>query len=320
MPFSKTTLLIISFICIQSFAQDLKLASDVWPPFTNVEKEKSVAIDIVSEALLRSNISCKNYIVDFDTVLKGIKLNDYNGSAALWKTKQREETMLFSKPYLENQLVLVSRKGTNVSVANFEELNNKKLGLIAGYAYNETITNHKNIEYVYSKNNQQNLEKLLSEEIDYFLVDNLLIQYMLKFQVNDVNKYLSISKKPYATKSLHFAINKQVANAAEIIDLFNKEIKLMMQDGTYNKIMELDWIKVDIDDDGVSELILNGDAVGKEAPEKSYSLFYDESKSNGFYINNKHYPDWESVPDAYKNKIPVQNNQQLAPVGIQIKI
>jgi len=196
-----------------SFAQELKLASDIWPPFTNSEKEKSIALEIVHQALSQSNIESTTSILKFRDVIDGIESNTYDGSAALWKTAEREKTMLFSEPYLQNQLVLVANKNTNVENPN---LQGKKLGLIEGYAYGDEITANKKTEFVFSKNNQENLEKLFSGEIDYFLVDNLLIQYMLEYQVNDVNKYLEIAQKPYSKKSLHFAINQKVPNAEKL--------------------------------------------------------------------------------------------------------
>jgi polar amino acid transport system substrate-binding protein len=309
-----TLLFITNF---QGSAQTLNLASDIWPPFTNSDKEKSIALEIVHQALAQSGVASKTSILKFKDVLKGLKSNSYDGSAAFWKTEKREEIMLFSEPYLQNQLVLVANKNTNVNNPN---LKGKKLGLIAGYAYGSELTNDKSIELVFSKSNQQNLEKLLSGEIDYFLVDNLLIQYMLKYQVNNVNKYLEISKQPYSKKSLHFAINKNIPNAKKIIADFNLEINKMMKDGSYNKIMALDRIKVDLDKDGVSEIILSENTSSIENDGPSYSLFYDQTKSKGFYVNNKHYPDWESVPNRYKNNMITKNNAQPKPIGLQIKI
>lgn len=301
-------------------AQSLKLASDTWAPFTDTEDKQSIAIDIVSEALQNIDVKNSNQIVTFKEVTEGIKNNTFDGSAALWKTKEREESMIFSAPYLENQLVLVANIGTKTNLSVNSDLHHKKLGLVKGYAYDQKLLSDPNIEFVYSKNDQENLEKLLSKEIDYFLVDNLLIQYMLKFQINDVEKYLSIASKPFITKTLHFAINKSVANADQIMQEFDKEIKSMMKNGSYNKIMQLDWIKIDINNDGVSELVFNGEASNSSIPNRSYAIFYDESQPEGFYINGVQYTDWESVPNEYKNNIPKQNNQGPVKIGMQIPI
>ena len=88
----KLLLLPLIVICITGSAQtkELKLASDIWPPFTNIEGEKSIAIDIVNEALNRQNIEVKTEMLLFDDVLSGINSGDYDGSTALWITEERK--------------------------------------------------------------------------------------------------------------------------------------------------------------------------------------------------------------------------------------
>ena len=40
--------------------------------------------------------------------------------------------VLFSKPYLENQLILVGNKGSNPNVSSFSELKGKRIGVVKG--------------------------------------------------------------------------------------------------------------------------------------------------------------------------------------------
>ena len=237
---------------------------DVWAPFTNIDEEKSIATDLVSLALDRIDVNSINKIVDFKEVVSNIETQKFDGSAALWIDDEREKTMLFSEPYLQNQLVLIGLKGANVAITSIKELTDKKIGIIKGYSYDDSLMTANNLELVFSENDQENLEKLLNEDIDYMLVDDLLIQYMLKYQVNDVNNYLSIASTPFETKSLHFALNKKTPNAKEIMSQFNAEIKAMVKDGSYNEVLGLNWIEADVNNDGIPELVLIGDSAGLE--------------------------------------------------------
>ena len=49
----KLSLLLFSIIYLSTTAQvtELKLASDIWPPFTDVAEKKALASDLVAEAL-----------------------------------------------------------------------------------------------------------------------------------------------------------------------------------------------------------------------------------------------------------------------------
>ena len=143
--------LLMVFIVVNSVAQSetLKLSFDVWPPFTNVQGEKSIATDIVETALNRVNIASSCLVGDFETVMEGIYNGSYDGSPALWKSEKREKELLFSDPYLENQLILVGRKGANVAFTSISELEQKRIGLVREYAYGDSLTEIVDLQIVY---------------------------------------------------------------------------------------------------------------------------------------------------------------------------
>lgn len=303
---SKRFLCLFLLLNISLFAQqkELKLAADVWPPFTNVEEEKSILTDLVNEALTRIDVKSSVSIIEFTKVLSEIASGKLDGSPALWISEERKEKYYFSKPYLHNQLVLVGRKGSNVSQESFDELKGKKIGVVDNYAYGAFGTDN-DIIVVSDISNQKNLENLLSDKIDYMLVDALLIQYMLKYQLNDVTQHLAIGQKPLLIKPLHFALGKNVENAEEILDKFDQEIEKMVADESFNRILELNWIKADVDGDGVMELVLGSNMAGTEAPKNIYGLMMDNSykEKNGptrYYVDGKLYEDWDNVPKSYK--------------------
>lgn len=303
---SKRFLCLFLLLNISLFAQqkELKLAADVWPPFTNVEEEKSILTDLVNEALTRIDVKSSVSIIEFTKVLSEIESGKLDGSPALWISEERKEKYYFSKPYLHNQLVLVGRKGSNVSQESFDELKGKKIGVVDNYAYGAFGTDN-DIIVVSDISNQKNLENLLSDKIDYMLVDALLIQYMLKYQLNDVTQHLAIGQKPLLIKPLHFALGKNVENAEEILDKFDQEIEKMVADESFNRILELNWIKADVDGDGVMELVLGSNMAGTEAPKNIYGLMMDNSykEKNGptrYYVDGKLYEDWDNVPKSYK--------------------
>lgn len=316
-------ILLTLFISLNTVAQttELKFSSDVWPPFTNVEGKASIAIDIATKALERINVPSNYSIIDFEAVLEGINSGKYDGSLALWKSKEREENLLFSDPYLENQLILVGRKGANIRITSFTELQDNKIGLVKGYAYEDSLKDIEGLQVVYGANDQENLENLLSEKIDYMLVDALLIQYLFKYEINDVSTFLEIGSQPLIIKPLHLAIRKDTPNAEHIISLFNEEIKKMVLDGNMNKLLGLNWIRADINGDGVQEIVLIGDAAGKNAPTYAYNLHPSKNLNlDKFYIENKYYDSWEDVPAKYKvSKEAFVNSGNQKNIGMTLK-
>jgi hypothetical protein len=163
-------------------------------------------------------------------------------------------------------------------------------------------------EFIYGKSDQENLNKLMNDETDYMLVDRLLISFMLNYQGKDVAKYLEIGEQTLMTKSLHFAIRRDFPDAKGIVQRFNEAILKMTADGTYNRLLGLNWISTDVDGDGRMEYVLNGNA-GKQAPSNSYSVWFDDSPglktdtSSRYYIEGKYYNSWNQVPEKYKQPV-----------------
>jgi len=301
------SLLAISFllIAVLGFSQKrkLNLASDVWPPFTDVAPKKSVALDLVKVALARTSVDSHTEILDFGQVMNGIYSKKFDGSAALWYSAERAAHLLFSEPYLENRLILVGKKGSNVSADSLSKLKGKRIAVVESYAYGSLLDQAVGLELVKGKSDQQNLERLLKGEVDYMLVDALLIEYVLKNQSKEAAQYLEIGNKTLLKLPLYFAIRMEIPGADKIIENFNREIKKMMVDGVYNQILQLNWVSSDVDADGFTELVLLGHKAGTQAPVNTYSLLSQSgvaSKGSHYVIEGKVYSSWESVPEKYK--------------------
>jgi polar amino acid transport system substrate-binding protein len=281
----------------------VNLASDSWPPFTDVSPRHAFALDLVQEALARDKIQAQTNILTFDAVINGIGNKEFDGSAALWLTPEREQYLLYSEPYLENRLILVGKKGSNVHAGNLSELAGKKIAIVQSYGYG-SLDDARKVRFVNGINEQQNLELLLKGEVDYMLTDALLIEYLLTFQGEEAAQYLEIGTNTLIRLPLHFAIRRDFPNAEKIIHDFNEEIKIMIAEGVYNRILQLNWLASDVDGDGFPELVLSGDKAGTSAPQHSYGITSQPGTSSDqvsrFVIDGRLYPTWESVPDIYK--------------------
>ena len=301
------SVLAFAFLLIATlgFSQNTKLnlASDVWPPFTDVETNKAVALDLVHVALARANVQEHTDILGFSEVMNGIYNKKFDGSAALWYSAERAAYLHFSEPYLENRLILVGKKGSNVSADSLSKLRGKRIAVVESYAYGSLLDQAVGVELVKGSSDQQNLERLLKGEVDYMLADALLIEYVLKNQSKEAAQYLEIGTNTLLRLPLHFAIRRDIPGADKIIENFNKEIKKMIVDGVYNQILQLNWVSSDVDGDGLTELVLIGDKAGTKAPMNIYSVLSPgggTSKGSQYLIEGKVYSNWDVVPDKYK--------------------
>lgn len=283
---------------------ELRLASDSWPPFTDLPGRQRIAIDLVHTALDRAGISATTAIVDWKDVEAGIRRATVDGSAAIWRTEKRERDLLFSDPYLENRVVLIGRKDSDVKAKEISDLAGKRVAAVGLYAYGDEIDSAQGVYFINGRNDQENLDKLLAGEVEYMLVDALVARYLVTYQPDEVAAKLEIGTTPLARRTLHFAVRRDVADAEQIIEAFNREIRAMLTDGTFAEILQLGWIKVDVDGDGADELVALGDSVGLAPPGSVYDVFGEVPETppekQRFFIQGNIFEGWDAIPDRYK--------------------
>jgi polar amino acid transport system substrate-binding protein len=312
--------LLLAFSCpalwlvLSAQSAPLALVSTAWPPFTNPPGQPRFALDLVEAALGRISVGSKTAIVSAPQFTAALVSGLFDGSAAAWKDPDRERTLLFSRPYLENRLVLVGRRGAEVSARALGDLKGKKVAIVEGYSYGDAIDSA-GPAWVRSRGEEDSLAQLLSGGVDYTLMDELVIHYIVSNYPTESGARLQIGATPLLMRELHFAISRSRADAQAIVDRFNSQVSAMIADRTYHRLLHVDWIRADIDGDGVPEYVPQSDRPGPSEPQHAYTLFTapatrpDSAVKPGFYVGGNIYSDWASVPANYK----VSNSDQPDP-------
>jgi polar amino acid transport system substrate-binding protein len=290
---------------ISAQAAPLTLVSTAWPPFTNAAGQPRFALDLVEAALGRFGVTARTTIVTADEFTPALLSGRFDGSGAVWKDPERERVLIFSQPYLENRLVLVGRHGADVSAKTLGDLKGKRVAIVEGYSYGESIDSA-GPAFVRSKSEEDSLSQLLNGDVDYTLVDELVVHYVVRNYPKESAARLQIGSTPLVRRELFFAVSKARADAESIVARFNAQLRGMIADRTYHRLLHVDWIRADVNEDGVPEFVPASDRPGRLAPKQAYTLFTAEipvsrsTGSTGFYIGGNIYSDWASVPESYK--------------------
>jgi polar amino acid transport system substrate-binding protein len=289
----------------QTDRSPLTLVSTAWPPFTNSSGQPRFALDLVETALRRVGLATTTTIVPDEEFTRALLSGAFDGSAAAWRDAAREAALVFSKPYLENRLVLVGRTGADVSARSLGELRGKRVAIVSGYAYGDGIDLTAPV-FVRSRGEEDSLALLLDGRVDYALTDELVVQYLLHDHPREVRTRLQIGSTPLVRRPLHFVLRRSRPDAESVVARFDEQLRGMVADRTYHRLLHLDWIRADVDGDGVAEYVPYSDAAGPAPPQHAYSLFTAPDRGSepppqsGFYLGGSIYRDWASVPDSYK--------------------
>jgi ABC-type amino acid transport substrate-binding protein len=284
----------------------LHLGSTPWSPFTNAPGKPRYAIELVEAALKRLGISAETAIVPEGTLTPALLEGRFDGSPALWRDPEREAKLVYSRPYLENRLVLVARRGDDVSAPALPALAGKRIALVDGYAYGDAFQDPRGPTYVAASTVEQSLEKVLSREADYVLMDELVVQYLLTNYPEEVKARLAIGTEPLLVRTLHFALRRNVPAAESIVARFDDEMTKMIADRSYHLLLRVGWMEADVDGDGRTELVPASDRAGQDPPVRRYELVTvtaAKAKPEGpkrFFLGGQVYEGWTNVPDRYK--------------------
>jgi ABC-type amino acid transport substrate-binding protein len=301
------------------FAQQppLTLVSTAWTPFTNDPGQPRFALDLVEAALGRIKRTAKTAIVPPSQFTTALLSGKFDGSAAAWKDAERERVLLYSQPYLENRLVLVGRLGADVSAKALTDLKGRRVAIVEGYSYGDAVEKSGAI-FVRAASEEETLALLLKLAVDYVLMDDLVVEYIVRNYPKESASRLQIGATPLVTRELHLAIRRSRPDADAIIAGFNAQLRGMVADRTYHRLLHVQWIGADVNGDGVAEYVPADDRPGPAEPQRVYTLFSNtnprlmidslpkpetapkESTKPGFYVGGNIYTDWASVPENYK--------------------
>lgn len=323
--FSRVCLVSLAALSLAVAAQttELRLVSTAWAPFTNAPGQPRVALDLVEAALGRIGIKSSTTIVEAAEFTPSLLSGRFDGSAAAWKDAEREKVLLFSQPYLENRLMLVARRGGDVSAAKLADLAGKRIAIVEGYSYGEGIE-QSGPAFVRSRTEEDSVRLLLDGKVDYTLIDQLVIQYIVSNYPEESRARLQIGSAPLLTRQLYLAVRRSRPDAGSIIDRFNAQLRGMITDRTYHRLLHLDWIQADVDGDGVPEYVPLSDRTGKAEPKAAYNLFFNEDPSRTprpiekgrFLIGGSIYDGWTAVPDRFKVEDPKRPDPNKATLGV----
>jgi polar amino acid transport system substrate-binding protein len=310
-------------LVVSAQTKPLRLVSTAWPPFTNPPGQPRFALDLVETALGRVGLTSSTTIVDAAKFTPSLLGNQFDGSAAAWKDAERERVLFFSQPYLENRLILVARRGDDVSATSLAALKGKRIAVVDGYSYGDEIDTS-GPAFVRSSSEEDSLKLLLTKAVDYTLMDDLVVKYIVNNHSTEAQARLQVGSTPLVTRQLYLVVQRSLPDAETVVARFNAQLRGMIADRTYHRLLHVDWIRADVDGDGVAENVPASDQPGRLAPASPYVLYTSEpskqpqprGSDQRFYFGGSTYTSWGAVPDKYKVDDPLHKDPSQSVIPI----
>ncbi|WP_167730356.1 transporter substrate-binding domain-containing protein [Terasakiella sp. SH-1] len=209
----------------------LLLVNDDYPPFNSpTMAQEGLGTGIVRMALGRSGYRLKTDYYPWKRALSMAEKAEADGIIGAWYKKDREKYFLYSKPYMANNLKLLTRsvflpKGFTV-------------GLIRGYGYNAATLKRFEKRIVYVSHLAQGIKMLEHGRVDAILEDELVLQHYLNRNISHWKRIYVLHKEVIESKPLHLMIRAGHPDGAAIIADFNQALRELQNNGQIKSLFE----------------------------------------------------------------------------------
>jgi len=222
---------------------------DTFVPMGFRDKSKKLIgfdIDLARAVLKKYGITAEFKSIDWD--MKEQELENqtidliWNGYS---KNKQREKVQLFSKTYMKNSQVLVTKKESDIT--SFAQMEGKKLGTQRGSASYDVFMDQPKVLKQYIKSEpvlyetfNEGFLDLKAGRINGLLIDNVYVNYYLK-QAGETAKF-NLVKGDF--KSEDFAVGARKTDR-QLVKNINKALDSLHKTGEFQKISKK-WFGEDV--------------------------------------------------------------------------
>ncbi|MCW7753146.1 transporter substrate-binding domain-containing protein [Desulfobotulus sp. H1] len=148
-----------------------------------------------------------------------------------------EENFLLSDPIPGGPLAFFKRATDHIAYKNLQDLKPYKIGVVRGYVNTPEFDAAHYLTKVESMRDIDNIQKLLSGSVDLIVTDQYVGLYILRTQMPERMKDVTVITPPLEIKDLYVCIPKNARNANERMQAFNLGLQQLKDSGRIREII-----------------------------------------------------------------------------------
>ena len=229
-------LLCLLGVCLSGWtAPVVRLAGDVWPPYTDSRLPgDGLAISLVRTALERAGYRVDYEEMPWPRAVLSLERGQIDGLSD-WHGGQRSHMALHSTPYLYNHLRWIARVEDPIKAS---DLTGKRVALVRGYVYTAVPEALASMDRVYVNSFASALRMLEAGRVDLALEDSRTARFHMAHDPALSAEAFRLLPGSFSRNGLSLVIRESHPQAAQIIADFEREIAEMRADGTFDRLIE----------------------------------------------------------------------------------
>ncbi|MCP4159050.1 MAG: transporter substrate-binding domain-containing protein [Deltaproteobacteria bacterium] len=241
----------ISFFCFSLLLFENLVFADMKVVFNTMEsvpyqgkklKKQGFMVEISKESFKRVGYDLEIRFVPWKRAMTEAKSGEVNGVLGAWYNKERTKLFEYTNPIGKSTLVLLKRKEDKIKYNTLKDLKDYRIGVVRGYAYTNEFDKATFLKKEVVHSTELNLRKLLFKRIDLTPDIEEVVYYLIKSKFPEhIGKIESVGK-PLKVHLIYNIISRKKSNYKKMTQDFNKGLKMIKGDGTFNRILKINGI------------------------------------------------------------------------------
>ena len=236
---SLLTLVVAAIFCGGVNAeQEFRLMANTSPPYSDASlPEQGLALELVKKIFAQTDYAPQITIENWSRALEGTELDVYDALASAWYSKEREKDLLFSKPYLRSELLILKLRSKQGQYATLDQLAGSRIGVRTDYAYGVDFSAIRDVTLVQEDLLVPNLLNLLNGKVDFVVADQRTAAMQLHAFFSDKITQFAVTKIVLPPVERHVAASRAWPEAENMIEAFNRALESEQKTGSLDAII-----------------------------------------------------------------------------------
>jgi len=249
MRIHRLEVLVLAIICLCSIPFSSRVCADdkvivlahetSWAPhYGNELEDGGYTVEIIREALQRVGYELETVWLPWKRAQVEAARGDYDGLGASYYTEERATKFAYSDPIAATEIVFFKRTEDDIKYSELEDLKPYKIGTGFEYGYPEKFLKADYLQKIEAYELKTNIARLLHKRVDLIIGSREAILFYLKLEYPNKIQFVEILGKPLEKLSLYVPFSKMTPDYKQKVEDFNRGLKMIREDGTYQKIMK----------------------------------------------------------------------------------
>jgi polar amino acid transport system substrate-binding protein len=223
--------------------QTVRITSGEWAPYCSQNLDHyGLALRIITEAFAREGVKVEYSFFPWDQAMNKAQTREVDGSAAWFRSPEREKKFYISDPVLMSGYVFFYLKNKNFDWKTMDDLKKYKIGATKGYDYGKSFQEAEKQGIIHVERlakDEMNFDNLLNGKIDIFPEDMDVGMSML-YNRYPYYKCVEVNTHPKRLREdpLHLLLSKSNPKNQKLMKLFNNGLKKLKESGDYDRYVQ----------------------------------------------------------------------------------